>query len=539
MAAKKKNFVEGAAVLALTIAIVKVIGFLYKLPLYNLLDDSGAAYFGVAYNVYSLLLTISTAGVPVAISRMIAGENANGRIRQSERIFSVAMPTFVVVGAVFGGFMMVFCKQIANFMEEPGAYQAIFTLGPAVFFCCVIAVYRGYTQGHEDMLPTSITQISEVAFKFVFGLSLAYILLRSGASSGIVVSGAILGVVLGLGASVPIMVWYRRRAARRNSYQLVCTDESVNGRGETLKEMFRIIIPMTLSSSLLNLLTLIDVKVVLNRLRQGLQLSDLAVDTEYATFTKAHSLFTLPSSMIVAISISVVPAIAAAIAVKKYKEAGEVMSRSLKLMNLFAMPAGVGMCVLAGPLYYVFYGKGSIHAGAVLAIMGIASYFVCFQLVSTALVQASGHERIPLIAMAVGSVLKVIINYTLVGNPHFGIIGAPISTLVCYLMISLVNMVGLQLQLPERIPIRKAFAKPFLCTVIMGVAAYGSYHLMTGLAAGLFTGSRFRECLALVLAIGIAVVVYALAVVFLGAITAEDMKLIPKGEKIAAKLHLK
>ncbi len=539
MAARKKSFVEGAAVLAATIAIVKVIGALYKLPLYNILDDSGTAYFGVAYNVYSLLLTVSTAGVPVAISRMIASENARGRIRQSERIFSVAMPAMIIIGAVFGDFMMLFCRQIANFMEEPGSYQAIFTLGPAVFFCCVIAVYRGYTQGHEDMIPTSITQISEVVFKFVLGLAVAFILLKAGYSSGIVVSGAIFGVVVGLGVSIPIMAWYRRRALQRGSYRLECTDESTESRRDTLKEMLKITIPMTLSSSLLNLLTLIDVKVVMNRLKQGLMLTELQADVEYATFTKAHTLFTLPSSLIVAVSISVVPAVAAAIAVRKYREAGMVMGRSLKLMNLFAMPAGVGMCVLAAPLYYSLYGMGSVKATVVMAILGIASYFVCFQLVSTALVQASGHERIPLIAMAAGSILKVIINYTLTGHPAFGIVGAPISTLVCYLTISLVNMIGLKIRFPEKIPLGTAFLKPVLCTALMAAAAAGSFAVMKLIGLGDIGGGRLKVTVGLIISIGIAVVVYFLAVILLGAVTREDMEMLPKGEKIAEKLHLK
>ena len=539
MAARKKNFIEGAAVLAATIAIVKVIGALYKLPLYNILDDSGAAYFGVAYNVYALLLTISTAGVPVAISRMIASENARGRIRQSERIFSVAMPAMIVIGAVFGGFMMIFCRQIANFMEEPGCYQAIFTLGPAVFFCCVIAVYRGYTQGHEDMIPTSITQISEVVFKFILGLLVAFLLLKAGYSSGIVVSGAIFGVVVGLGVSIPIMAWYRRRALRNGSYRLECTDETVDSRGSTLGEMLRITIPMTLSSALLNFLTVIDVKVVMNRLKQSLMLSELEADVEYSTFTKAHTLFTLPSSLIVAVSISVVPAVAAAIAVRKYREAGGVMGRSLKLMNLLAMPAGVGMCVLAGPLYYSLFGTGSTRATAVMALLGIASYFVCFQLVSTALVQASGHERIPLIAMAAGSVLKVIINYTLTGNPSFGIVGAPVSTLVCYLMISLVNMIGLRLRFPEKIPLRQAFVKPAVCTALMAVAAGGSFLIMKLLGFGDIGFGRLKVTIGLFVSIGIAVVVYFAAVILLGAVTREDLAMVPKGEKIADKLHLK
>ena len=209
------------------------------------------------------------------------------------------------------------------------------------------------------------------------------------------------------------------------------------------------------------------------------------------------------------------------------------------LMNLFAMPAGVGMCVLAAPLYYSLYGTGSVKATVVMAILGIASYFVCFQLVSTALVQASGHERIPLIAMAAGSILKVIINYTLTGHPAFGIVGAPISTLVCYLTISLVNMIGLKIRFPEKIPLGTAFLKPVLCTALMAAAAVGSFAVMKLIGLGDIGGGRLKVTVGLIISIGIAVVVYFLAVILLGAVTREDMEMLPKGEKIAEKLHLK
>ena len=155
--AKNKSFVQGTAILAATVVIVKLIGAIYKIPLYNILDDKATTYYGIAYTVYSLLLTISTSGVPTAIARMISAAASTGKQKQAARIFNIALPAFGIIGAVCGILMMVFCKQIAVFMEVPGAYQSIFILGPAVFFCCVVSVYRGYSQGHEDMIPTSVS----------------------------------------------------------------------------------------------------------------------------------------------------------------------------------------------------------------------------------------------------------------------------------------------------------------------------------------------------------------------------------------------
>lgn len=543
MSEKKQSYVQSAAILAITIAIVKVIGLLYKLPLLNIFDDDATADFNIAYDVYSLLLTISTAGVPVAISRMISAAVSTGRKKQADRIFAVAMPAFAVVGAVCALIMMVFAGPIANFMENPGAKESIFILGPAAFFSCIISVYRGYTQGHENMIPTSVSQIIEVLCKLIFGLAFAVVFVKLGLSSGMVSAGGISGAVIGLGIGIPFMAYYKNKCSREYAIESIDTDDSVMSYKNTLKSLLMISIPMTLSSSLLHIITLVDVKVIMYRLKNALGMTLSAANAEYAAFTRAHTIFTLPSSLIVSISVSVVPAIAAAIAMKKYKESAGIMSSSLKLMNLFALPAGVGICVLAEPIYRVFYWnhaiEGSANGSLILAIMGIASYFVCFQLVSTALVQASGSERVPLISMAVGSIIKLIINWTLVGMPSVGIIGAPISTLVCYMIISVINMAGLIRKTPVKPKLTPAFIKPLICTAIMGACAWAVYGLLSAYGGSLFSGGRIQMALSMGIAIIAAIVIYFILIVVTGTITREDMALVPKGEKIANILHLK
>lgn len=536
---RKSNFLKGTAVLAATTVIVKLLGLLYKLPLMNLLDDAGTSYFSIAYQVYSLLLTISTAGVPVAISRMIAAENALGRLNQTRRIYKLALPTFIIIGVLFGGVMVVFSKPIAAFMEQPGAWQAVAVLGPAVFFCCVLAVLRGYTQGFQDMVPTSISQVLEVLCKCIFGLSLAWLLTRAGKQSGIVVAGSISGVVIGLGVSIPLIIWYKKRGERTDRYRLELTDETVLSRKETLIQLFSISIPMTISTSLLNILTLLDSKVILRRLRYGLLLGDAAVDMEFAAYSKCNFLFSLPSSLIVPVSISVVPAISAAIALKKYKESAATMTMGLKLMNLFAMPAAMGMAVLAGPIYYVFYGVGSPNAAWLLTLLGLGSYFVCYQLVSTAMVQAAGFERIPMIILTAGGLIKIGLNYLLVGIEGLGILGAPIASLICYSLISVANMYYLNHHIPEQADMKKAFWKPFLCTLIMAAGAAGSYYAIMAVVGGVFGGRRLLTAIPLFAAIVFAVLVYLVAVLKTGTLTREDLMNIPKGEKLANLLRLK
>ena len=537
--AKNKSFVQGTAILAATVVIVKLIGAVYKIPLYNILDDEATTYHGIAYMVYSLLLTISTSGVPTAIARMISAASSTGKLRQSHRIFNVALPAFGLIGAVCGILMMIFCRQIAEFMEVPGAYQSIFILGPAVFFCCVVSVYRGYSQGHEDMIPTSISQIIEVVCKLIIGLPIALIFLNLGFSSGNIAAAAISGVTIGLGITIPILAFLRRRSIRNNTYEVPSTDPTVLSNKETVKELFRISIPMTLSASLLSLLSLVDTKVIMYHLHNTLLLPESMIEHQYSAYTCANTLFNLPSNILISIAVAIVPAIAAAVALKKYKESANLMSSSLKLMNLFALPAGVGLCVLASPIYQVLYWDGNTYGPQLLSIMGIASYFVCFQVISTSLVQASGYEKFSLISLPAGSVLKLICNWILVAIPTVGILGAPISSLVCYAFISLFNIAVLLKRVPEKPKLASAFVKPLICTAIMGICAWAVYGVLSNIAGGYLSSGRLPMAIAMVIAIGIAVIVYFIMIIVTGTLTREDMKLVPKGDKISDILKLK
>lgn len=537
--AKNKSFVQGTAILAATVILTKIIGAIYKIPLYNILDPEATTYHSIAYQVYSLLLTISTAGVPTAIARMISESTSTGRLKQAQKTFNIALPSFGIIGAVCGILMMIFCKPIAEFMEAPGAYQSIFILGPAVFFCCVIAVYRGYSQGHEDMIPTSVSQIVEVICKLIIGLPIALLFLNWGKSSGSVAAAAISGVTIGLGVTIPILAFIKRRSLRLNTYELTETDSTVLSSKDTFKELFRITIPMTLSASLMSLLSLMDSKIIMHHLTNTLNLSEETVFLQYDGYACATTLFNFPNTIMVSVAVAIVPAVAAAIARGKYKDSAMLMSSSLKLTNLFALPAGVGLCVLASPIYQVIYWDGNEIGPLLLAILGIASYFVSFQLTSTALAQAAGFEKATLFSLPAGSVLKLILNWILIALPTVGIIGAPIGTIICYAFISIFNMAIIVKKLPERPKLGEAFIKPLICTAVMGAGTWAVYGVLSKIAGGYFSSGRIPMAIAMVISIIVAVIIYFAMILATGTLTKEDMKLVPKGEKVAAFLKLK
>ena len=194
---KKQGFVEGAAILTASTILIKILGAVFKIPLSNIIGKSAMGDFGVAYNIYALLLTLSTAGLPVALSRMVSEADALGRRNQVRRTFVVARAAFFVLGMISTLFMLIFSRYLADFMGSREAEAAISTLAPALVCVCLMSAYRGYTQGLGNMVPTSVSQIIETLCKVVFGLSAAWILIRRGQSGSVGAAGGIFGVTVG------------------------------------------------------------------------------------------------------------------------------------------------------------------------------------------------------------------------------------------------------------------------------------------------------------------------------------------------------
>lgn len=534
---KKANYLKGASILAATVAITKVIGAVYKVPLFNLLGDEGTTHFQVTYYIYNLLLTISTAGIPVALSRLISAARATDRPLQVRRYYHVGMGAFMTIGALGMLLMLLFAQQLADFMGDYEVAGGVKCLAPAVLFACVISVFRGYSQGHNDMVPTAISQIMEVLCKLVFGLAIAWYLSSRGYGSAAISAGAIVGVTIGLGLAIPIVGGRCRKITRRFASDTV-TDipDSVK---DTLVQVLKISIPITLGSSILNIINLIDSKLVLERLQSGAGFSYTDAKILFGVYSKGQSLFAIPSSFITPVAVAVVPVIAAALARRDAGEARRMTESSIKLTNLVAMPAAVGLCVLARPIIDTLYYGSNENGPRLLAVLGIASFFVCAYIITNGILQASGHEKLALLTLPIGGVVKVVVNWVLVGSRAVNIMGAPIGTLACYLVITVLNVVFIVRKLPEKPDFLKITVRPALCAVIMGAAAWGVYGVASRLLAGVLGTGRLGIAACTIVAVAAAVAVYFVLAVVLRAVTREDMALISGGEKLADKLHIR
>ena len=516
----------GAAILALAVAVTKLLGALYKIPLGNLLDREGMAHFYAAYNIYSLLLVLSTAGLPVALSRMVARAAAQRRFGAAGRCLRTGLALLGTMGLACSAVMCLLPDTLAAALHDGDAAPALRALGPAVLLVCLSAALRGYTQGLGDMTPTAISQVIESACKLVVGLGLCWFLLRSGAAPETGAAGAIAGVTCGTALGFLFLLWALHRCPRQHG-------GPVEPTGETLRQLLKIGVPITVAGGAMSLMTLLDQSLVLGTLQSRLGLSAKAAAELYGQYTFGMTLFVLPPSFIYPLSVSLIPAITQAKARHDEAAAGRLTASALRITALLAFPMGAGLSVLAGPILHLLYPAVPETAQAAayhLTVLGIASIFVCLMVVTNGILQANGRESVPIWTLLAGGVLKIVTNYLMVGNPDMGIRGAPVGTLYSYALIVVLNMIAVYRCMKGRVDFFRCLWRPGLCTVVMALGAHSAYTLL---------GRYLSQNLATLAAIAAAAAVYAVLALALGAVTRDDLRHFPKGEKWAQRLHLR
>ena len=530
----KQNYLHGAAIIAAGVVVIKILGAIYKIPLGNILGDEGYGYFSVAYNIYNVFLTMATAGMPVALSRMISEADTLGRPMQARKIFRVAWLTFAIIGLILGLVMFLFPTELAGMLNNVRAAQSIWALSPALVLVYLTSTYRGYAQGMSNMKPTTISQILEVVGKVAVGLVLAWSFTRAGKSLPVASAGAIFGVTAGGAFALIYIAIYKHR---HYPDKPVADPDVPESAGRILGTLLRISIPIALGSGGLSIINLSGTQRIMYRLQTALGYSETYANVLYGVYGKVQTLYNLPAAFVTPMTISIVPAIAAMVVQKKYDQGHAVAESALRISAAVAMPMGIGLAVLSDPIVNVLYPRSNAAGPTLLFLLGIASVFVCISLITTAVLQATGHELCPVWSMLAGGAAKVAVNWFLIAAPEVNITGAPIGTLACYVVICIVNYIFLCRTLHERLHIGRCLARPLLSTLAMAVVAWGVY---TGLAAVMGGDLSWkRTALAMLVSMVCAVVTYLIAAVKTRAITLADLQLIPKGEKLAKVLHIR
>ena len=526
---KKQNFLQGTALLAMATAIVKVIGALYKIPLNAIIGEQGFGYFNTAYEIYNVLLMISTAGLPVAMSRMISQASSLRHYNQVRRVYATARGIFLGLGIAGTLLMTVFCRQLAQFQNQPDAWAAIGCLGPCVLLICIMSTFRGYFQGQGNMLPTSVSQVLEAVVKLVVGILAAMALLRATNSVPLAAGGAILGVT----ASCLVSSLYLFTIFRKSFRELPDSGETADSFSATARGLLIIAVPITVGSAGLQILTMLETKIYMGRLLAS-GMTQSQADTIRGIYGMTQTIFNMPCAFITPITISIIPAITSQLTLLNYKEAKLTEESAARITGLIAMPCAIGLAVLAEPVTALlgrYSGDRLALAASLMRMLAITIIFDAVVLVTTAIMQSHGHAGRPVINMLVGGVLKLLAVYILTGNPHIGILGTPIGTLICYFMISVLNLVSIRQLIPQTPAIVRNLVRSLLAALVMAIFVWGAWFGMKHLGIS----SRLLLCAAPIAA---GVVVYFVAAVAMKAITREDCLLLPKGDKIAKVLHL-
>ena len=528
MTHRRQNFMGGAAILAGAVAVTKLLGALYKIPLGNLLDREGMAHFYAAYNIYSLLLVLSTAGLPVALSRMVSRAAAQRRYGAVRRCLHLGLALLAALGLVCSAVMCLLPEALAAALHDPDAAPALRTLGPAVLLVCLSAALRGYSQGLGDMVPTAAGQVAESAGKLLIGLGLCLYLLRQGAGTDLCAAGAIGGVTAGAGLGLLVTALLLPRRAALPEVRDVPPASS-----RVLRELLRTGIPITVGAAGMSLITLLDQALVTATLRDTLGYTTAETTALYGEYTFGMTLFMLPPSFIYPLSVSLMPAVSAALTRRDRTAAGIAAGAALKLTVLAALPAGVGLSVLAGPILQLLYPAVPETAEAAayhLTFLGLACVFVCLMVATNGVLQAYGRPYVPVLTLLCGGVMKIVTNYLMVGNPDMGIRGAPVGTLYSYALIVVLNMIAVHRCTRGQVDLFRCLWRPALCTAVMALAARSAFTLL---------GRYVSQNLAVAAAIAAAAAVYAVMALALGAVTADDLSHFKNGQKWAKRLGLR
>lgn len=525
----KDSFLKGAFILGMAGILVKVMGAFFRIPLGNLIGSKGMAYYQAAYPVYTLFLTLATAGFPTALAKLVSEKNAIGDYKGAHKIFKVSYTVLFMTGIL--AFLVFFFGAdyiVNNIMKNPGAKSAMLAIAPALIFVPLMSSYRGYFQGQRDMNKIAISQIVEQFFRVILGIGLAYFLMEKvGPELG--AAGAIMGATIGAVASILyLIVTYfkgskQRKIDIRNSKHF--KDESVM---TVLKKLLVVAIPITIGASVMPLVNMIDNVIVIDRLMVGGYTHTQALEMFGQLTGMAMSIVNLPSVITVAMSMSLVPAISEAFALGNKVKARKDTQSAIKVTLLIVLPCAFGMASLATPIMQLLYPKEPTTVGTILLFLTPCVVFLGLIQSMNGILQGMGKPIIPVIALVIGMIFKIVISYTLTAIPSINVLGSAIGTVSAYLIAVLIELACIKKAMGVKFTAKEFVIKPLITVITMFVAVKFSYTFIAGIIGGK---------LATLVSIVIGGIVYGLVLIGIGGIKKEEILTMPKGNKIYSLLR--
>ena len=521
----QKTLVKGATILAVAGIISKMFGAIFRIPLTNMIGAEGQSYYGVAYPVYQLFFAIATAGFPVAISRMVSERIAKGDFINAHKSYKLSLKVSTALGIISFVIMYFGAGAIARAYANPGAEASLKAVSIALLFTPIVASLRGYYQGRQNMRPTAITEVVEQMVRVIVGLSLAYAFYKTSLEKA--AAGATFGASAGIIAALLLMILIYRLDSGVRKKLISRSVRKTETDSERLKQLFAYLIPITIGACIMPIMINIDAAIIVRRL--------LATGWDHHTAKNLYGLISgyvdpiigLPNVFVDAICISMMPAVTTAFTLRHKDELDAHIKTGLKTMMVIAYPCAIGLIVLAKPILRMLYIKKLDEADMavpLLQILAVSIVTLAVMRILAASLQGIGKMNLPVINLFIGAAVKVVLTYVLVGIPALNVNGAGISSVCAYLTAGILNYRALRKYADVRIDAVSVFIRPLIASLIMGAAAIGAYKLFF-----MITSSN---ALSTLISIIIAVIVYFVSVFVTGALTRDEIALIPKGDLI-------
>lgn len=559
---KQQSFLYATLILGMSTLLVKIMGAIFRIPLSNLIGATGMGYFSTAYDVYLPIYALAMAGLPVAVSRIVAQYVAEQRYKDARRALRVVKRTFLITGLIGFFLMFVVAFIVTSVAKNPGALPAMFVIAPSLLFCCIMSSYRGYYEGLRNMFPTAISSLIEATCKLVLGYSLAWLVMKympgePAKVASYAAAAAMLGITLGtVFGSAFLIIRHKTVGDGFTRDQIRFSPPAVDGK-TIFKALIAIAVPVALGSLVNNIASLIDVAMVQRQLfgaverspeifRQmyGQYLVDetgtALTDSQIPNFLYgcykgyAYTIFNFVPTITSVVGVSALPVLTMAWTSRDKAAIKANIESMLKVITLIAFPAGIGVMALAPQIVQLLYRSSeAVIAAKLLRILGAAACFAGMTTPMTNMLQAIGRPMAPVKNIAVGAIIKIGVNFILVGIPQVNILGAPIGTLMCYMYIAAADLFCL-VKYSRVVPsIFTTILKPLAAAAACGLTAF----LVNLLLTALLSGGKLTT----LISIFAAVIVYLVAISLFRCIDRNDIVTLPKGEKIAeicTKFHI-
>ena len=550
--------------------VVKLLGVIYRMVITNIdgFGDAGNGFYTAGFQVYTVLLAISSVGIPNAIAKLVSERAALGDYRGADRIFKSAFKMFSVIGLVFSAMLFFGADFVAQtIIGIPGVCYVMRALAPSIFFVCVSSVIRGYFQGLNDMQATSRSQVYEQIFKcgltvllvelcvgsmpLIMQLLAHYTMLYGGDMSKtppeIMAAWANAASSIATAISFLYIVFYYLR--KRPLLQAQINSSSTQTLGGSTKKILLTILSLSIPISLASIITAVNRVIDTATIARGIsaaysacipahgtvaaifnptaeQLADEAVRLS-GMLSKSDTIINMPLTLNIAFATVLVPTISAALARGDKKEAASKTSYSFLISTLLILPCCIGMIVLAKPIYELLYHNAPMGYD-LLALMSVSLIFSALAQTVNGSLQGIGKVFVPAIGIAVGCVIKLILNVTLIRIPSINIYGAAISSIICQISSFLVSFLVMRRYIDIKLSPAKYIVKPITASLAMGAAAFAAYKGVSAIAGNGFTGNAA----ALLAAVAAAVVVYAILVAVMKILDKDEIILLPSGAKL-------